>query len=213
MWWFTFFLGIFIPAYWYSYGPAVFLSFCDVALFITYGGMWMNNKLMVSMAAIGIFIPQCIWIIDFIATACDVQFLGLTNYMFNTQYSLGLRCLSLFHCWLPGLLVYLLYRHGYDNRAGIYWTIVAWVLLICCYTWTDPPGPRQDHKAININFVRGISRTHPQTFMPALCWLLMIMAGLPIVIYYPTHLICTCLFKHTFVKSRGRVLTEKTKFH
>ncbi len=41
----------------------------------------------------------------------------MTDYMFKHENSLFLRGLSLFHGWLPFLLVYLVWKLGYDRRA------------------------------------------------------------------------------------------------
>ncbi len=41
----------------------------------------------------------------------------MTDYMFKHENSLFLRGLSLFHGWLPFLLVYLVWQLGYDRRA------------------------------------------------------------------------------------------------
>ena len=41
----------------------------------------------------------------------------MTDYMFAADHSLFLRGLSLFHGWLPFLLVYLVWKLGYDRRA------------------------------------------------------------------------------------------------
>ena len=54
-----------VPVYWYYYGPTNFLYFCDVALFITLAGIWLESPLLVSMCAVGILAPQALWVLDF----------------------------------------------------------------------------------------------------------------------------------------------------
>lgn len=177
---FTLFLMVFIPSYWQAYGGTVFLAFCDVALFTTYLGLLLNNNVLVSMAAIGMLLPQSIWMLDFLSTGLQRPVLGLTQYMFDPTHSLWLRGLSLFHCWLPCLLCFEVFMRGYEPCAWLWWTLLSWIILIFCYSCTD-----------NINFVRGV-RT-PQTMMPAWCWLGLIMLGLPLFFFYPTHLIMMSL--------------------
>ncbi len=185
----TAFLAVFLPVYWYYYGPTNFLYFCDVALILTVVGMWRESPLLISMCAAGILLPQALWCVDFAVVLSGGHFTGMTDYMVRDS-SLFLRGLSLFHGWLPFLLFYLVRRTGYDRRAAVAWTALAWVLCLICYFAL--PGPADipgDLTPRNVNFVFGMSETEAQTWMPAplyfLCWL----AVLPLVVYFPTHLL------------------------
>ncbi len=187
---YTAFMAVLVPVYWYNYGPTNFLYFCDIALFVTLIGIWRESALLISMAAVGILAPQVLWVADFVAELCGGHLTGMTAYMFNHDKSLFLRGLSLFHGWLPFLLVYLVWRLGYDRRAFLRWTVLAWVLLLICYTLM--PGPRADAASIatpvNINYVHGMSDTAAQTWMPQLAWFGTMLIGLPLLIFLPTHL-------------------------
>src|SRR5664279_4636971 len=108
----TVFLAVMIPIYLRAYGPTNFLWFCDAALIFTVAGMWLESSLLISMCAVGILLPQCLWLADFGSQLLGVHLLGLTSYMFDRQLSLFTRGLSLFHGWLPLLLVWLLLRLG-----------------------------------------------------------------------------------------------------
>ncbi len=160
---YTAFLAVLIPVYWWNYGPTNFLYFCDVALFLTLIGIWRESSLPISMAAVGILAPQVLWVVDFAVGACGGQMTGMTDYMFNHDRSLFLRGLSLFHGWLPFLLIYLVWRLGYDPKAFKYWTALAWILIVVCYFLM--PGPREDAAMIatpvNINYVYGMSTVDP----------------------------------------------------
>lgn len=201
---YTAFLAVLVPVYWNNYGPTNFLYFCDIALFVTLIGIWRESALLVSMAAVGIVAPQILWVADFVAELCGGHLTGMTAYMFNEGKPLFLRGLSLFHGWLPFLLIYLVWRLGYDRRAFVCWTVLAWVLLLVCYTLM--PGPRADAASIatpvNINYVHGMSDTAAQTWMPPLAWLSTMLIGMPLLIFLPTHLALRfCLMKKTPVKS------------
>ncbi len=50
---------------------------------------------------------------------------GMSAYMFNPGLSLFTRGLSFFHFWLPFLVLYLVWRLGYDRRAFVAWTGLA----------------------------------------------------------------------------------------
>src|ERR1700733_4811295 len=57
---FTAFMAVLVPVYWTEYGPANFLYFCDLALFLTLAAVWLENRLLASMAAVGILLPQIV---------------------------------------------------------------------------------------------------------------------------------------------------------
>src|SRR5437868_1339491 len=114
---YTAFMAAFLPVYWYHYGPTNFLYFCDMALLLTLLGIWLDSPLIISTAAAGILGTQAIWILDFAIELAGGHLTGMTSYMFDTQRPLYLRALSLFHGWLPFLLLYLVRRLGYDRRG------------------------------------------------------------------------------------------------
>ena len=118
---YTAFMAVLVPFYWYNYGPTNFLYFCDVALFLTLYGMWREYALPISIAAVGIMLPQILWVVDFAANLAGADVTGMTDYMFDATNPLFNRGLSLFHGWLP-LLLWLLMRLGYDRRAFAAWT-------------------------------------------------------------------------------------------
>src|ERR1700751_2155504 len=97
---YTAFMAGLIPFYWYYYGPTNFLYFCDVTLIISLVGIWLESPLLISMCAVGILIPQAVWVVDFLASAFGFKLTGMTSYMFNSNNALFLRGLSLFHGWL-----------------------------------------------------------------------------------------------------------------
>ena len=133
------YVAVLVPVYWHYYGPTNFLYFCDVALILTLIAIWPENALLISMSAVGILVPQLVWVVDFLAGLAGFSLIGMTDYMFDSTHSLFLRVLSLFHGWLPFLLVYLIWRTGYDRRAFWCWTVFAWALLLVCFFLMPPP--------------------------------------------------------------------------
>jgi hypothetical protein len=186
---YTAFMAVLVPVYWAHYGPTNFLYFCDVALLLTLAGIWKESALLISLACVGILLPQALWCVDFVVVLCGGRLTGMTNYMVSDS-PLFLRGLSLFHGWLPFLLVFLVLRTGYDQRALRIWTPLAW--LLCLAAFFCLPGPYEPHPGDltpkNVNMVFGMSDTEPQQWMsPGLylaCW----MAALTLVVYWPTHL-------------------------
>ena len=63
---YTAFLCVLVPYYWNAYGPTNFLYFCDVALFMTLVALWRGSSLWASMPAVGILLPQAVWMVDFL---------------------------------------------------------------------------------------------------------------------------------------------------
>ena len=186
---YTAFMAVLIPVYWANYGPSNFLYFCDVALLVTLAGIWREDALLISMPAVGILAPQVLWVVDYAAHFVGLSPTGMTDYMFDSSKSLFLRGLSLFHGWLPFLLVYLVVRVGYDRRAFAAWTVLAWGLLLVCYLFMPPPMPNPGDAAVNINYVHGMSDTAAQSWMPPLAWLATLMAALPVVMFAPVHVL------------------------
>src|SRR4051812_25703825 len=79
----TLFVSVLVPCYWYNYGPRNFLYFCDIALLLTCLGVWLESRLLLSMQAIAILLPQCLWLIDFFSILIFGQRItGMTGYMF-----------------------------------------------------------------------------------------------------------------------------------
>lgn len=186
---FTAFMIVLVPVYWKSYGPTNFLYFCDVSLFLTLFALWRRHALTASMAAVGILIPQVFWCVDFAFELLGQPLSGMTTYMFNQKNPAFLRGLSLFHGWLPFLLLFLVWRLGYDRRALWAWTGLAWGLCIIAFFFLPPAGAALPDPNIprNVNYVFGTNDTAPQTFMDPHLYLMSFMLGLFAVFYVPTH--------------------------
>lgn len=186
---FTVFMTVLVPFYWITYGPTNFLYFCDVAMFFTLAALWTESSLLAAMPAVGLLVPQFVWCVDFIAGCFGVSLLGMTDYMFDPGIALFARGLSSFHAWLPFVLVFLVARLGYDRRAFLYWTVLAWALLALCYLLlpAPPPDPAQPNVPVNINYVYGFSDAAAQTWMPGWAWLALLFTGLPLLVFWPTH--------------------------
>lgn len=181
------FMAVLIPVYWRDYGPTNFLYFCDVALVLTLIAIWSENALLLSMCAVGILLPQAFWVGDFLLNAAGVSVTGMTDYMFDAHRSLFLRLFSLFHGWLPFLLLYLVWKTGYDRRALPSWTGAAWALLLVCFFLTPPPMPHPGLTPVNINYVYGLSDHVAQRLVSPLIWFSGLFIGLPLAVFAPTH--------------------------
>ncbi|MCS7045954.1 MAG: hypothetical protein NZO58_06330 [Gemmataceae bacterium] len=216
---YTAFMAVLVPIYWRDYGPTNFLYFCDVALFFTLAGLWLESPLLISAPLVGIFLPQMLWVVDFLVELTGNHLTEMTHYMFDDRRPLFTRMLSFFHFWLPFLLLGLVWRLGYDRRAFALWTVTAWLVMGICYVAMPEPRPQpreapslqappgtdvpqiepaahrqRRQEPVNINYVFGMSDQKPQHFMDPDWYFATLVVGLPIVIYLPTHLLLVWLF-------------------
>jgi hypothetical protein len=176
-----------VPAYVRQYGWRNFLWFSDVALFATVPALWLERPLLASMQAVSITVPEAGWTLDFAARLLfDVRVIGLADYMFDRRIPRAVRALSLFHLWLPPLLIWTVSRLGYDRRALLAQTLVTWALLAVTYNVTEP--------ADDINWVYGFSGS-PQQRMDPRAYLTLVMAVYPIAFHWPAHVVFTRAFR------------------
>lgn len=176
------YLGIFVAIVLTWQRPANFLWFSDIALFVVVFTLWLEKSLPVSMMAVGVLLFELFWIIDFLFMLIlkhHLFGLGATHYMFLPELPLVIKMLSFsLHAVLPVLLIYMLWKLGYDERAWKAQTILAWIVLPVSYLFTDP--------ALNINWVFGFGGQQTQVVSgPA--YLISGMLILPFFVYYPTH--------------------------
>ena len=183
---YTLFICVLVPVYWLRYGPGNFLWFSDIALFLTAVALWLESSLLASMMALSVIVLELVWIVDFlIGLISGSSLIGLSAYMFDSRISLAIRALSLFHIFLPLLLVWLLFRFGYNPRALVAQTLLAWIVLPASYFLTKPSQ--------NINWVYGLGGGQ-QKWMPAQLYLVLLMLAFPLVLYLPTHFLLKKLF-------------------
>ena len=95
---------------------------------------------------VGILAPQALWVADLFANMLGHPIVGMTDYMFDQSLPLHLRALSLFHGWLPFLLLFLVGAAGYDapgvpnlDSAGA--RRPSHLLFLLCRRRTRMPAP------------------------------------------------------------------------
>lgn len=176
----TFFASVLIPSYWLHYGPGNFLWFSDIALVLSVMALWMESSFLASMQATAVVLLELAWIADFLVRLfCGVHLVGLSRYMFEAKNPLFIRLLSLFHLWLPLLLLWMVYEFGYDRRGWLAQTALAWVVLPLTYLLTNPSQ--------NVNWVYGFGH-RPQQRLPEWLYVIVLMVAFPLFVYWPSHL-------------------------
>jgi len=186
---FTAMTAIVVPVYYLRYGPANFLWFSDLALFGLTAALWLESPLIASMIAVGVLLPEAVWVASFLGGLVFGRTLStLAAYMFDSTIPRYLRALSLFHLALPPAIVWMLYRYGYDGRALILQTLVAWIVLPATYFLAPPEK--------NVNWVRGFGHP-PKSIVPPRWHLLLMMVAYPLLVYLPTHWMLAALVRPT----------------
>ena len=185
---YTAFVAAIVPVYVRQYGWRNFLWFSDVALLLTVPALWLERPLLASMQAVSVAVPETGWTIDLAARGLSgTRVIGLADYMFDRKIPRAIRALSLFHLWLPPLLLWTVWRLGYDRRAFQAQTLLTWTVLVTTYHVTDP--------ADDINWVFGPSGS-PQQRIDRRVYFLLVMAMYPLAFHWPAHLALRRLFPY-----------------
>jgi hypothetical protein len=171
-------LAIWIPAYWHTWGAINFLHFCDIAIVLTCAGFFFESNLLISSQAVASLLVDATWIADLLwQLIFHRHLLGGTEYMFDPQYPLWVRLLSLFHVALPILLLWAMRRNGYDRRGCALQCAVAFVVCI---------ASRFCNPALNMNYAFTDPFFHRQ-WGPAPVHVLATFAFMVFAVYLPTH--------------------------
>ena len=174
-----------LPIYAAYYGWANFLHLSDIAIALTTIGLWTSSRLLISSQAVSVLLGETLWCVDVLWTvASGHHLIGGTEYMWDRQYPLWLRLMSLYHFVLPVLLIWAVARLGYDQRAFKLQTGIGAAALIGGRLWG-----RKD----NVNFAFRDPIFH-QVWGPAPAHLAVMFAGMFLLVYLPTHWLLSYLF-------------------
>ena len=190
---------VWVPVYWKQYGAQNFLYFCDMGNFLIAVALCTESALIFSWQATGLLLFQTLYTIDLIiALLFNKHLLGGTEYMFDPKIPLFVRLLSLFHVVMPPLLLWGLWRLGFDSRGWKYQTLTTWIVVPINHFW------RPEY---NVNWARGLF-FHEQRVVPGMIYLLGYLIVPPLLVYFPTHLLLQrWMGKHSTEKISSGVLT------
>ena len=179
-------MAVWFPAYFHFWGWANLLHLCDVAVILSFIGIWWANPLLLSSQAVSSLAAGLFWLLDVGWRLTTGRYLiGGTDYMWDARYPLWVRLLSSFHVGLPLVLLWTVRRIGYDKRALGLQAAIAAVLLIVSrflsaetnmnYAYRDPVflrawGPAPVHLAAAFIIIVGL-------------------------VYWPTHLLLSWIFR------------------
>ena len=155
-------------------------------------GLWLESALIFSWAACGLLLFQTLYTVDLAgALLTGRHIIGGTEYMFDPSLPLMVRLLSLFHVVTPPLLLWAIWRLGYDPRGWKLQTLTAWIVVPINYFWR----PEYD-----VNWARGLF-LHEQHAVPGFVYLACYLVAVPLIVYFPTHLLLRWASQHW--KSNG----------
>lgn len=191
----TAWLLVWAPVYWRHYGAQNFLYFCDLGNLLIAVALWTECPLIFSWQATGLLLFQSLFALDLItAIVAGHHPIGGTEYMFDPHVPLFVRLLGLFHVVMPPLLVWAVWRLGYDPRGWKLQTLTAWIVVPINYFWR----PQYD-----VNFARG-PFFHEQHWVPGLVYLVGYLVLVPLLVYFPTHLLLGWMVKRGTAKFTSR---------
>jgi hypothetical protein len=182
----TVWLVVWAPIYWHQYGAQNFLYFCDLGNLLIGIALWLESPLIFSGQATGLLLFQTLYLIDLIgALISGVHIIGGTEYMFDPHLPLFVRLLSLFHVVTPPLLLWALWRLGYDNRGWKLQTLMTWIVVPINYFWR----PQYD-----VNWARGLFYRE-QHAVAGWVYLFGYLVLVPLVVYWSTHRLLRWLYR------------------
>ena len=173
-------LLVWVPVYWHQYGSQNFLYFCDLGNFFIAAALWGESPLLFSWQACGLLFFQSLYALDLMgAVLSHRHIIGGTEYVLDSHLPLFVRLLALFHLLVPALLLWAIWRLGYDGRGWKFQTLTAWIVIPISYFWR----PQFD-----VNWARGLFGRE-QHGVPGMVYLAAYLVLVPLLVYWPTHLV------------------------
>lgn len=183
------FVILLVPVYAVEHGWLNFLWLSNVALIGGLVAAWLEDRRLASMLLVAVAMPELAWVVDFVLSLIlgGSAPLGIVHYMYNPEIPLFVRLLSLYHLPLPFVLIWMVWRLGYDPDAWKPWLAAGWAILLLTYLLSAPDQ--------NVNWVWG-PVGEPQQWMPPIAWLglVMVICG---VVWWVTHRIAMFVFRRT----------------
>jgi len=179
-------LALWFVVYWRTWGALNFLHLSDISVILTCIGVATNSVLLLSSQAVASILPDALWTLDVCwRLVFHRHLVGGTEYLFDPQYPLWVRLITLFHVVMPPLLLWIFHREGYDRRA---WTLQCAISLPAFIASRFAPAAQN----INFAFADPFFR---RSWGPAPLHIAVVFLFMALVVYLPTHLLLTRLFE------------------
>ncbi len=192
---YTLWLGAWLVLSVRAHQPVELLWFCHVGNVVIAAALWAESPLLFSWQAVALLLVQSLFIVDVLGRlALGWHPLGGTEYLFDPTLPLLHRALAWFHVVMPALLMWGVWRLGYDGRGFFCQLAECWVLLPAGYVLGGPGK--------NLNWVYG-PWDRPQELLPPAAYLLVCMVAYPLLLSLPTHLALTALVRRRQAQPAG----------
>jgi hypothetical protein len=202
---FTVWVAIWLWLYATYYPTAHFLWMCHVGNVVLVAAFWLESPLLFSWQAVALLAADLIWTYDVCARLIFGIPLKIATYIVDPSLPIWLRVASLFHAAMPWILIWGLWRFGYDRRA-------FWCQLASCSV-LFPLSYWLGNKADNINWVHGPPFAQEmQQGIPPLVLVAVAMLVYPLVMSLLPHLIFMALARRPqerLPKAAKRVSDDK----
>ncbi len=163
----------------WAYGPQNFLWLCNIAQFIVLYSLWTGNRLLLSSQAGTVVFVGLFWTPDFLlGAASGGAWAAFTEYMFNPERPFLARATSLYHIFLPILILWALHRIGYDHRGP--WLQTALAVVVLPATWLFTEAER------NVNWLTEPAGVE-QVWMSDPVFVLVMLVLYPLLLFWPGH--------------------------
>ncbi len=172
-------LVVYLPSYAAAYGFTNFLFLCNLGVMLTAAALLGGSRLVLSSQAVAAPVIGIAWALDAGWRVVSGHHLfGGTEYMWDPQYPLFTRLLSLYHLAWPVLVVVVVLRVGYDRRGWPLQAAIAASAVVLSRLFTPP--------ADNINFAF-VDPIFGRAFEPAALHMAIVLISLAGVGYGLTH--------------------------
>lgn len=176
---FSLWMLVWVPVTYWAYGPQNFLWLCNVAQFLILYGLWRRNRLLLSSQAGAVVLVGAIWTLDLCAGLISGGDLAVaTAYMFDPELPLLPRIMSLYHTFVPLLLLWVLLRTGYDRRGPWLQSMIGIVVIMGSWLFAEPER--------NINWLHR-PFGFEQVWLPEPVFVMLSIVLYPLLLYWPGH--------------------------
>ena len=179
-------MAVWLPAYVRVWGWANLLHLCDAAVILTCLGLWIGSARLLSSQAVSGLLAGLLWMANVGWKLVTGRFFASgSEYMWDAHYPLWVRLLSFFHLLLPCVLIYGLWKLGYDRR-GL--RLQAWIAAVLVVAGRFLPAE------LNMNYALRDPLLN-RAWGPAPVHLAVIWGGAVALLYWPTHLVLRKVFR------------------
>ena len=177
------FVAVWLPVYVIELPPVNFLWFSNIAVLGGLVAAWTGSRRLTSMLLVAVGLLEAGWIFDFLVGLMlgGNPPLGGVGYMFDPDVALYVRALSLHHLVLPFVLLWMVWRLGYDPAAFRWWLPVG-LGTVLLTRWLVEPDQ-------NVNWVLR-SPLHAESQVAGWPWVLVLMVALTVIWWLTHRLLC-----------------------